>query len=48
MRGIKIGRNCPPITHLHFADGLIIFAKANSSEATIIKGCLNTYCNWLG
>jgi hypothetical protein len=31
-----------------FADDLIIFAKATSSEAAIIKYCLNLYCSWSG
>jgi hypothetical protein len=31
LRGIRIAKNCPPITHLLFADDLIIFAKATST-----------------
>lgn len=48
LSGIKIARNCPPITHLLFADDLIIFAKATSDEATTIKKCLDLYCSWSG
>jgi hypothetical protein len=36
LKGIKIAKNCPPITHLLFADDLIIFAKATSTEAVSI------------
>jgi hypothetical protein len=46
LKGIKIARNCPVITHLLFADDLFIFAKATSSEARAIKSCLDSYCNW--
>ncbi|XP_059461931.1 uncharacterized protein LOC132190922 [Corylus avellana] len=48
LKGIKIARNCSPITHLLFADDLIIFAKATSAEAVIIKSCLDKYCLWSG
>ncbi|XP_059432574.1 uncharacterized protein LOC132165893 [Corylus avellana] len=48
LKGIKIARNCSPITHLLFADDLIVFAKATSAEAVIIKSCLDKYCLWSG
>ena len=47
-KGIKIARNCSPISHLLFADDLILFAKATSSEANIFKSVLERYCYWLG
>jgi hypothetical protein len=31
-----------------FADDLLIFAKATSSEASAIKDCLDLYCQWSG
>jgi hypothetical protein len=43
LKGIKIARNCPVITHLLFADDLFIFAKATSSKARAIKSCLDSY-----
>jgi hypothetical protein len=48
LKGIRIAKSCPPINHLLFKDDLIIFAKATSSEATVISYCLNTYCSWSG
>jgi hypothetical protein len=36
------------LNHLLFADDLIIFAKATSSEATVITSCLHKYCIWSG
>jgi hypothetical protein len=48
LKGIRMSKNNSPISHLLFADDLIIFAKATSSEATVIKSCLDTYCSWSG
>jgi hypothetical protein len=48
LKGISISRNNYPISHLLFADDLIIFAKATSAEASVIKGCLDNYCRWSG
>jgi hypothetical protein len=48
VKGIKIARNCSSITHLLFADDLILFAKATSSEATLLKSILDRYCQWSG
>jgi hypothetical protein len=48
LKGIKIGKHCPPITHLLFADDLLIFAKATLTEARTIKSCLDSYCAWSG
>jgi hypothetical protein len=48
LKGIRIARNCTPITHLLFADDLIIFAKTTSIEASAIKSSLDSYCQWSG
>jgi hypothetical protein len=48
LKGIKIAKNCSPISHLLFADNLILFAKATSSEANILILVLNCYCSWSG
>ena len=48
LKGIKIAWNCSPISHLLFADDLILFAKATSSEANIPKLVLDKYCYWYG
>jgi hypothetical protein len=39
---------CPPITHLLFADDVIIFSRAKASEAGVILKFLNTYSSWSG
>jgi hypothetical protein len=46
LKGITIARNCSPISHLLFADDLILFAKATSSEANILKSVMDQYCYW--
>jgi hypothetical protein len=48
LRGIKIAWNCSPISHLHFADDLFLFAKATSTEANSLKLVLDKYCGWSG
>jgi len=48
LKGIKMARTCLPITHLLFADNLLIFGKATSSEASTIKDFLDSYCKWSG
>jgi hypothetical protein len=48
LYGIKISRQSPPITHLLFADDLMIFAKAKANEASSILKCLNKYEEWSG
>jgi hypothetical protein len=44
LKGIKMAWACPLITHLSFTVDLLIFGKATSSEASIIKDCLDSYC----
>jgi hypothetical protein len=48
LKGIKMAQTCLPITHLLFADNLLIFGKATSSEASTIKDFLDSYCKWSG
>uniref|UniRef100_A0A2N9HP69 Uncharacterized protein n=1 Tax=Fagus sylvatica TaxID=28930 RepID=A0A2N9HP69_FAGSY len=45
---LKISPSCTPISHLQFADDLLIFSKANSSNASIILDCLSSYQAWSG
>lgn len=34
LKGMQIARNCPAIHHIPFADDLLIFGRANFTEAT--------------
>jgi hypothetical protein len=46
MHRIKIARTCPPISHLLFADDVIIFSRANMNEVGVVLNCLKTYSSW--
>ena len=45
---VKASGSGPPISHLFFADDLILFAKANCEQAKILKKCLDHFCNLSG
>ena len=47
LKGIKISPGCPQISHLQFADDLLIFSKANHTSSATILDCLATYQSWL-
>ena len=40
--------NGPAFTHVMYADDIMLFAKANSSEVQILNNCMVTYCEWSG
>lgn len=48
LKGINICRNNPCISHLLFADNLIVFGKATIAEAQKIMECINKYGQWSG
>lgn len=48
IHGVKISQESPLISHLMFADDLLIFCRANTIEVKKVKRCLNVYCTWSG
>lgn len=42
---IMLTRRCPDISHLAFADDLLLFADATVNQARIIKQVLHTFCS---
>lgn len=43
LNGISICRACPQVTHLFFADGSLLFCKANNQESTKLTEILKKY-----
>lgn len=47
IHGIKVGRACPPISHLMYADDLVdlvIYCRADPQEASAVFECLHQFC----
>ncbi|KAK0605740.1 hypothetical protein LWI29_030217 [Acer saccharum] len=45
---IRISRGGPAISHLFFADDLILFGHASVQQANIMKECLDVFCDLSG
>lgn len=48
LSGVKVARSSPKVTHLMYADDLVIYCKATDEEAREVHDCLNFYCSWIG
>jgi hypothetical protein len=48
INGVKARIGGPAITHVMYADDIILFSKTNKKETTILNQCLDTYCTWSG
>ncbi|XP_019158886.1 PREDICTED: uncharacterized protein LOC109155714 [Ipomoea nil] len=48
IHGCRVARGAPPISHLFFADGSLLFFKANMQETTEVKRCLEVYEQFSG
>lgn len=44
LKGIKLARSCPPLTHCFFADDSILFLRADVENCGILAEILNDYC----
>ncbi|XP_031115795.1 uncharacterized protein LOC116019654 [Ipomoea triloba] len=47
-KGIQISKNGPSLSHLCFADDMILFGEAMVSQAEIMIDCLNKFCSSSG
>lgn len=47
-KGIKIASQCPIISHVLFADDIILFFEASQSQAYIMKECIEVFCKISG
>ncbi|GAA0140233.1 hypothetical protein LIER_42610 [Lithospermum erythrorhizon] len=48
LKGIRLGNNLEPMTHLTFADDTLLVGSATLQKATTIKNILDTYEAWSG
>ncbi|XP_073051225.1 uncharacterized protein [Primulina eburnea] len=47
-KAIRLSRNGPPLSHLLFADDIVLFAEASNEQLTIIMEILNKFCSCSG
>ncbi|KAH1032557.1 hypothetical protein J1N35_044731 [Gossypium stocksii] len=45
---VRLARDGPPLSHLFFADDLLLFGHVNDNQAQIIKNILEAFCAFLG
>ena len=48
ISGVKASPNGPTLTHVMYADDIVLFSKADSREASSLNNCLEKYCTWSG
>lgn len=48
LQGIKTSRLSPAVSHLMYADDLLVFSKGTSLEASCILKCLHKFSYWSG
>lgn len=47
-KGIKVSRNGPTLSHLFFADDMVLFREASEGQIDIVKDCLDRFCSCSG
>lgn len=48
LHGVRVARGATPISHLMFANDLIIFCRANCREVREVLSLMQQYCLWSG
>lgn len=47
-KGIKCTRACPTLSHLFFADDLLLFSEASLDQLEVMESCLKEFCELSG
>lgn len=47
-KGVKLSRNGLELTHLFFADNLVLFLEASLEQLNVVMGCLDLFCKAFG
>ena len=48
ISGAKASAKGPAVTHVMYADDIVLFLKATRNDAEILTTCLDRYCDWFG
>lgn len=43
-KGIKLAKKGPVLTHLFFADDMVLFTEASVDQINVVKECLDKFC----
>ena len=46
ISGAKASVRSPALTHVMYADDIVLFSKATRHDASILARCLDRYCSW--
>ena len=48
LRGVKASLAGPTLTHIMYANDIVLFTRANQRDASTLNSCLEKYCEWSG
>ncbi|WCJ25238.1 hypothetical protein M5689_007137 [Euphorbia peplus] len=44
LKLVKIGRHCPPLSHLFFADDVLLFIEGSAEQLNVVMEILGVFC----
>lgn len=47
-KGIRVTKDSQPISHIMFADDMVLFSEATKGQMEVIKNCLDSFCRMSG
>ncbi|XP_031131901.1 uncharacterized protein LOC116033288 [Ipomoea triloba] len=47
-KGVQLALDCPILSHLYFADDMVLFAEASIEQVAVIQDCLSRFCEVSG